>query len=73
MKQDKVELININDARNPLSSGGLEHLVNLIYKNKTVNVGSRTFITKRQFENCLKKEAEKSTKYSFINHEIITS
>ena len=73
MKQKNNELININDVRNYLSSGGLEHLANLIYKNKTVNIGSRTFITKRQFENCMKKESGNTNKNAFVKYEIITS
>lgn len=75
MKQKNVELININEARSLLSSSGLDHLTTIICNNKTVNVGSRTYITKRQFENCMKKEtagSPKAAKSNFIKVEVAT-
>ena len=75
MKQKSVELININTVRSLLCSGGLDYLADIIYKNKTINIGKRTFITKRQFENCMKKEEAglvKATKINFIEYEVIT-
>ena len=56
MKTNPQELININDARYVLNAGGLAHLANLIYKSRTVNIGGRIYITKRQLNNCIKKE-----------------
>lgn len=56
MKTNPNELININEARNLLNTGGLAQLANLIYKSRTVNIGGRIYITKRQLNNCFKKE-----------------
>ncbi len=56
METNHEELININDARNSLNAGGLAYLANLIYKSRTVNIGGRIYITKRQLNSCLKKE-----------------
>lgn len=56
MKSTGNELININDARSLLNSEGLAHLSQIIYGNRTINKGNRMYITRKQFENCLKKE-----------------
>lgn len=71
MKQKNVDLINVNEAKSLLSSGGLDHLAAIIYKCKTVTIGSRAYITKRQFENCLKKEVSNSVnigQFNFIKY-----
>lgn len=56
MNSKSQELININDARNCLNSEGLAHLASLVYSGRTVNIGSRMYISKRQLNNCLKKD-----------------
>ena len=56
MEQNLNEFININEARNILKSNGLIHLSHIIYQNRTVNIGKRMYITKKQLENCLKKD-----------------
>jgi len=57
MQQTSEELININEAKHFLHSGGLDFLSHLVYKKKTVNVSNRIYITFKQFEACLKKES----------------
>jgi hypothetical protein len=56
MKKNLNEFIDINNARNVLKSNGLVYLSHIIYQNRTVNIGKRMYITKKQFENCVKKD-----------------
>lgn len=56
MNSKPQELININDARNCLNAEGLAHLASLVYGKRAFNIGSRMYITKRQLNNCLKKD-----------------
>ncbi len=60
MKQNLNEFIDINDARNGLKSNGLVYLSHIIYHNRTVNVGKRMYITKKQLEDCVKKDLAKA-------------
>lgn len=57
MSNNPNELININDAKHMLRSEGLTHLSHIICCGRTVNIGKRMFISKKQLDNCLKKDA----------------